>query len=365
MRLINVVIIITFVYFIAQIVSKAVRNKEPAMFVIIALAIFFESLFIFYLLSDEKLNGILQLMVLIFAYIVPMALVTVKGLSKNAKITLVYYVAKFMFVIGNYEFAEGLLARIMNKARKNAEFYYLRSKALEKMGKLPEASDVLISSLAVEYGNEEVYYKIAVLLDKLGNKEAAIAMLNQAVTMDNTYIEAKEMLGILFSDLGHLKEAKTIYEDIAMNNEPTAETFFNLAVIYSALGEIKNAIPAYEKALELDDEMAEAYYSVGRLYYAKEEYQLAKENLEKALKYKELRAKAEYSLALIAMKTGNINDAIYHIKNAIDEDDTFILMAKKERLFKPIMTEIYAIEEQVADTVEEVEKVENQEEIEE
>ena len=61
MWLINVVIIITFVYFIAQIVSKAVRNKEPAMFVIIALAIFFESLFIFYLLSDEKLNGILQL----------------------------------------------------------------------------------------------------------------------------------------------------------------------------------------------------------------------------------------------------------------------------------------------------------------
>ncbi|MBR6613214.1 MAG: tetratricopeptide repeat protein [Clostridia bacterium] len=347
MWLINVVIIITFVYFIVQIVSKAVRKKEPALFVIIALAIFFESLFIFYLLSDEKLNNILQALVLIFAYLIPMALVTVKGLAKNAKITLVYYVAKFMYLIGNYEFAEGLLARIMTKARKNAEFYYLRSKALEKMGKLAEARDVLISSLTVDNNNEEIYYKIAVLLDKLGNKEAAIAMLNQAVTIDNTYIEAKEMLGILFSDLGHLNEAKTIYEDIAMNNIATADTFFNLAVIYSALGEIKNAIPAYEKALELDDEMYEAYYSVGRLYYAKEEYDLAKENLEKASKDKELKAKSEYSIALISMKTGDINDAIYHVTNATNEDEAFILMAKKERLFKPIMSEIYGIEESV------------------
>ena len=157
MWLINVVIIITFVYYIVQIVSKAIRQKEPILFLIIGLAIFFESIFIFYILSNENLNDILQVLVLIFAYLIPMAIVTVKGLAKNAKITLVYYVAKLMYLIGNYEFAEGLLSRIMTKARKNVEFYYLRSKALEKMEKLSEARDVLISSLAVDNNNEEIY----------------------------------------------------------------------------------------------------------------------------------------------------------------------------------------------------------------
>ncbi len=355
MWLINVVIIITFVFYIIQLMSKTSSKKDPVLYIFVGVAIFLETVFIICLINGKELNNFIQLLVLIFSYIIPMLLVSIKGLEKSVKLTLVHYVAKFMYFIRNYEFAEGLLQRAIKQDRKNIQFYYLRAKALEKLDRIADAKDVLLNSLTVNPDNAEVYYKIAILLDKQGNKEAAISMLNQAVTLDDTYTEAKEMLGILFSDLGYVAEAKAIYEDIAMNNEATADTFFNLAVIYSAAGEINNAISAYDKVLEIDDEMYEAYYSIGRLYYAKEEYELAKENLEKAIADKNLRAKAEYTLSMINMKMGDINDAVSHITNAIKLDSSFVLMAKKERAFKPIMPEIYALEDDsFEDEIEEV-----------
>ena len=345
MWLINVVIIITFVFYIIQLISKTSSKKDPVLYMFVGIAIFLETVFIICLVNGKELNNLMQVLVLIFSYIIPILLVSIKGLEKSVKLTLVHYVAKFMCFIRNYEFAEGLLQRAIKQDRKNIEFYYLRARALEKLDRLTEAKDVLLNSLTINSENAEVYYKVAVILDKQGNKEVAIAMLNQAVTLDEGYTEAKEMLGILFSDLGYVSEAKTIYEDIAMNNEATVDTFFNLAVIYSGAGEINKAISAYDKVLELDDEMYEAYYSIGRLYYAKEEYELAKENLEKATLDKNLRAKAEYTIAMINMKMGDINDAVANITSAIKLDNNFVLMAKKERVFKPIMAEIYALEE--------------------
>ena len=357
MWLINVVIIITFVFYIIQLMSKTSTKKDPVLYMFVGIAIFLETVFVICLVNEKELNNFMQGLVLIFSYIIPILLVSIKGLEKSVKLTLVHYVAKFMCFIRNYEFAEGLLQRAIKQDRKNIHFYYLRAKALEKLDRISDAKDVLLNSLTVNPDNAEVYYKIAVLLDKQGNKEAAIAMLNQAVTLDEGYTEAKEMLGILFSDLGYVAEAKAIYEDVAMNNEATADTFFNLAVIYSGAGEINKAISAYDKVLELDDEMYEAYYSIGRLYYVKEEYELAKDSLEKAMLDKNLKAKAEYTLALINMKMGDINDAVTHITNVIKQDNSYVLMAKKERLFKPIMAEIYALEDSAFEE-EVVEKVE-------
>lgn len=357
MWLINVVIIITFVFYIIQLMSKTSTKKDPVLYMFVGIAIFLETVFVICLVNEKELNNFMQGLVLIFSYIIPILLVSIKGLEKSVKLTLVHYVAKFMCFIRNYEFAEGLLQRAIKQDRKNIHFYYLRAKALEKLDRISDAKDVLLNSLTVNPDNAEVYYKIAVLLDKQGNKEAAIAMLNQAVTLDEGYTEAKEMLGILFSDLGYVAEAKAIYEDVAMNNEATADTFFNLAVIYSGAGEINKAISAYDKVLELDDEMYEAYYSIGRLYYVKEEYELAKDSLEKAMLDKNLKAKAEYTLALINMKMGDINDAVANITSAIKQDNNYVLMAKKERLFKPIMAEIYALEDSAFEE-EVVEKVE-------
>ena len=358
MWLINVVIIITFVFYIIQLMSKTSTKKDPVLYMFVGIAIFLETVFVICLVNGKDLNNFMQVLVLIFSYIIPILLVSIKGLEKSVKLTLVHYVAKFMYLVRNYEFAEGLLAKTIIQDRKNIEFYYLRAKALEKLDRVSDAKDVLLNSLTVNPDSAEVYYKIAVLLDKQGNKEAAIAMLNQAVTLNPGYTEAKEMLGILFSDLGYATEAKAIYEDIAINNEATVDTFFNLAVIYSAAGEINKAISAYDKVLELDDEMYEAYYSIGRLYYVKEEYELAKDSLEKAMLDKNLKTKAEYTLALINMKMGDINDAVTHITNVIKQDNSYVLMAKKERLFKPIMAEIYALEDgeldvEIAEEVEE------------
>ena len=345
MWLINVVIIITFVFYIIQLMSKTSSKKDPVLYMFVGIAIFLETVFIVCLLNKKELNNFMQALILIFSYIIPILLVSIKGLEKSVKLTLVHYVAKFMCFIRNYEFAEGLLQKAIKQDRKNIHIYYLRARALEKLDRLADAKDVLLSSLTVDQNNAEVYYKIAVILDKQGNKEAAIAMLNQAVTLDETFTEAKEMLGILFSDLGYSSEAKVIYEDIAMNNEATVDTFFNLAVIYSGAGEINKAISAYDKVLELDDEMYEAYYGIGRLYYAKEEYELAKENLEKAMLDRNLKVKSEYTIAMINMKMGDINDAVVHITNVIKQDKEYVLKAKKERLFKPIMAEIYALED--------------------
>lgn len=346
MWLLYVVVIITFLFFVLNILIRAIKQKEKYLYVILVLSNIFEAIFLSFLFLGKQLPTIVQLLVLIFAYIIPMMVVTLKNIDVSIKLKILYAVAKASYALKKYEFAAGILKGAIKNDKNNVKFYYLRSKALEQMGDLAGARDMMFKVVELDRDNKQIYLELAQILDRENKKDTALVMLSHALKIDPNFVEAKEMIGIIYSEIGRDKEALSIYEDLASSSTGTYNTYYNLAIIYWRNNEIDKAIKAYNVTVGMNPKLYEAYYALGRLYYMEENYEQSIYNLEKALKDEQLKSKVEYALSQNYIKQEELEKAVEHLENAIKVDITYIEKAKENKLFEIISLEINRIQDE-------------------
>lgn len=344
MWLINVVVILTFLFVITNIIERATKQKETYLYVILALAIIFEILFVSSIFLNINLHSFLQLLILIFSYLIPMVVVILNSADVVIRLKILYFIAQMAYDFKKYEFAAGLLQGAIKNDRNNIKFYYLRSKALKEMGDLSGARDMLFKVIELDRDNKENYLELAQVLDAENKKDTALVMLAHALKIDPSYTEAKEMMGIIYSEIGRDKEAMSIYEELATSNLGTYNTYYNLAIIYWRRNEIDKAIKAYNVAVGMNPKLYEAYYALGRLHFIQKNYEQSINNLEKTLKYDALKAKSEYILAQNYIKQKENEKAVEYIQDAIKQDVSYLKMAQENEIFEPIYLELQKIE---------------------
>jgi CHAT domain-containing protein/Tfp pilus assembly protein PilF len=170
--------------------------------------------------------------------------------------------------------------------------------------------------------------------------------LRLARQYDQSYIEAQAlgMLGYLSTDLEHydeaidwLTESRVVVQQLhAGSLEATA--LVNLGWSYLDLGDLDKAIPLFEEAEKRSAEMGlksngvTALLDLGEIYLAHGEYPKAKDYFTKALNInKELgnetdaekdTAICENGLASVALKMGNLDEAIQHNNQALSLKST-------------------------------------------
>lgn len=340
MWLSNVVVIITFLFFILNVLTRAIKQKEIYLYIILGLANVFEAIFLGFLFTGSNLPTIIQILVLVFSYLIPMLVAMLNSSDVSIRLKILYAVAKVAYSLRKYEFTAGLLLGAIKNDKKNVKYYYLRGKALEKTGDLAGARDMLFKVIELDRDNKEVYIKLAQILDKENKKDTALVMLSQVLKIDPAYVEAKEMIGIIYSEIGRYKEAMNIYEELASSSEGTYNTYYNLAIIYWRNGEIDKAIKAYNVAVGMNPKLYEAYYALGRLYFIEENYEQSIYNLNKALKDDKLKAMVEYTLSQNYIKQEDYEKAVEHLENAIKEDKSYLTKAKQNKDFEVISLEI-------------------------
>lgn len=346
MWLLNVVIIITFLYFILNTLIRAIKQKEIYLYIIVILANIFEAIFLGFIFTNNTLPTVMQILILIFAYIIPMVVVILKNVDVAIRLKILYAVSKIAYAFKKYEFAAGLLKGAIKNDKNNIKFYYLRGKALEQLGDIAGARDMIFKVVELDRDNKEIYVELAQLLDMENKKDTALVMLSHALKIDQDYVEAKEMLGIIYSEIGRDKEALSIYEELATNGTGTYNTYYNLAVIYWKNNEIDKAIKAYNIAVGMNQKLYEAYYALGRLHFIESNYEQSIYNLDKALKDDTLKAKAEYLLSQNYIKQEELEKAVEHLENAIKQDKSYLEKAKKDKIFEIISLEISRLEDE-------------------
>lgn len=346
MWLSNVVIIITFLFFVLNILQKAIKHKERYLYIIVLLAIIFEAIFLGNILMKQTINNFMQILIFIFAYSIPIITIILNTSNIKFRLNILYVVSKLAYSIGKYEFAAGLLLGAIKKDKNNIKYYYLRSKALNKMQDLAGARDMLFKIIELDRENTRMYLELAQILDMENKKDTALVMLSQALKLDPDFIEAKEMIGIIYSDIGRENEAQNIYEELATSGEGTYNTYYNLAIIYWRNGQIDKAIKTYNVALGMNPKLYEANYALGRLYFLSENYEQSIYNLNKAIKNSDLKAKVEYALAENYIKLEELDKAAEHLEKAIKLDQTYLNKAKNSPLFEAISLEINRIEDE-------------------
>lgn len=340
MWLVNVVIIITFLFFVLNIITRAIKQKEIYLYIILSLANIFEAIFIAFLFTGKELCNILQVLILVFSYILPIVVVILNSADVTIRLKILYAVSCLSYSLKKYEFASGLLAGAIKNDKKNVKFYYLRGKALEKLGDLAGARDMLFKVIEFERENKQVYLELAQILDRENKKDTALVMLSQVLKIDEDYVEAKEMMGIIYSEIGRYKEALSIYEELAASDKGTYNTYYNLAIIYWQNNELDKAIKAYNVAVGMYPKLYKAYYALGKLYYIEENYEQSIYNLNKALKDNELKGAVEYILSQIYIKQDELDKAAQHLEYSIKEDKTYLEKAKKNEIFDVISLEL-------------------------
>lgn len=346
MWLSNVVIIITFLFFVLNILEKAVKHKEKYLYVIVLFASIFESIFLGNILMGQTISNFMQILIFIFAYVIPIITIILNTSNIKFRLNILYVVAKLAYSMGKYEFAAGLLLGAIKNDKNNIKYYYLRSKALNKMQDLAGARDMLFKIIELDRENTRMYLELAQILDLENKKDTALVMLSQALKIEPEFTEAKEMIGIIYSDIGRENEAQNIYEELATSGKGTYNTYYNLAIIYWRNGQIDNAIKTYNVALGMNPKLYEANYALGRLYFLSENYEQSIYNLNKALKNNDLKAKIEYALAENYIKLEELEKAAEHLEKAIKLDKTYLDKAKNNSLFEVISLEINRIEDE-------------------
>lgn len=344
MWILNVVVIITFLFYIITLISKAVEQKTVSLYIVLFLAIAFEAIFLYALFGEVVLSVKIQSLILVFSYILPMLVVTLKNSKISFRLNILYAVAKISYSLKKYEFASGILKGAIKNDKKKPKYYHLRAKALEKMGDISSARDMFFKVIELDRENKEAYLELAKILDRENKKDTALVMLSQVLKLDPTYIEAKEMMGIIYFEIGRYKEALSIYEEIIASENGTYNTYYNLAILYWQNREIDKAIKTYNIAIDMNEELYEAYYALGRLYLLQGNFEKSIECLQKAMKDETLKAMSEFSIAENYIRQNNIPKSLEYLKLAVEKDNKYILKAKDNRAFDIIYSEIIKLE---------------------
>lgn len=347
MWLINVVIIITFLLFITFVTLKAIKNKDIVLYVIEIIALVFEILFIAYVFMGKSLNSFVQVLVLIFSYIIPMGVFVLDNLNVSFKLNIVYVVAKLAYATKRYEFAEGILKKAIKKDKNAVKFYYLRSKALEKLGNIPEARDMMFKVIAINDEDKVAYLDLAYLLDKEDKKDTAIVMLAQALRIDENYTNAKELLGEIYLEIGRYIEAESIYTELLNLEDVSYSTYYNLANIYLIKKSYDKAEEYYLKAIEKDVKGKEAYLALANTYCILDECENALDILEKMPKDNMLNSRAMYIRLMVYMKLQDIENATLVLEELLELDNTYLDKVKSNKLFEDLMPAIHNIEDKL------------------
>lgn len=347
MWLINVVVIITFLLFIAYISIKAINKKSVVLFLFEVLAIIFECIFVIFLFKQKRLNNVVQIFTLVFSYIIPMTVYVIDKLNIAIKLNILYVVAKLSYALKKYEFTEGILKGAIKKDKTKAKYYYLRSRALEKLGNIPEARDMMFKVIAIECENKKAYFDLACLLDKENKPDTALVMLSQALKIDENYTDAKEMMGIIYSELGRLQEAKSIYIELIQSGFENYNTYYNLANICLMNKEYNLAIEYYLKTVELNNKCVEGYVALANIYYITEEYEKALEVLDKIQLDSIIKSRALYIKSMVYVKLGDNQSAIDSIRELIKYNKEYTKQIEENKVFENLMPEIYKISEEL------------------
>ncbi len=183
------------------------------------------------------------------------------------------------------------------------------------------------------------YFEEAHHASKNGYKNLAEKYYRKGIELNPTYATGYFNFGaFLAKDESNLKEAEENYRK-AIELEPKDASIYNNLGNLLAKDEnrLKEAEEIYRKSIKLNPSYAFAYNNLGALLSKdKSRYSEAEKNYHKAIELKPNYADTYYNLACLNSLSGNRNEALEYLTQAISIDTKFKSIAKKDSDFDSI-----------------------------
>ena len=176
---------------------------------------------------------------------------------------------------------------------------------LEKYVKRDEKNLFILDSLAFVYKELKLY-------------KNAIYMFNKALRIypDSIYYRL-ELIDLLIDDKRY-DEAFFLIHEFNSKNDKCASIYNSMTRIYYRQKDYQNALSSITRCIELDSNNPESYYFKGLILNDMQEYEKAKSPIYNAIKNSPDTAKYYAQMAKSYKGTGQYDDALLYIKEAIE-----------------------------------------------
>src|SRR6185295_223202 len=151
-----------------------------------------------------------------------------------------------------------------------------------------------------------------------------------AVDPENT--DAAALLGAYLNESGRGREAAELLQPFAERKDPDVDVLLARGAALAQIGDTNGALATFNRALAIDPSNAVAKANVGTVYLLVRDYARARAVMEEALVLDPNVSRAHNALGVIAADTGHLDEAIQHLKRAVElnprEWDTLFNLGK-------------------------------------
>lgn len=208
----------------------------------------------------------------------------------------------------------GLVKRVLDKERNNAEAYLLKGKIQLKLGDSVNAIPSIEQSIKLQVEDTaqgppkaNSFFYLGVAQEREKDYKKAMQNFKKALTIDNNHFGSCIHLANLLANLGEGQRSAKYFKHALKIDPDSVNAHFGLGKAVQQYSDDKEApIAHFEEVLKRDPMHYKALSQLGILYLDREEYEKSADVLKRALEVNKT-----FPLALVTM--GNL---LFEMKNA-------------------------------------------------
>ena len=220
---------------------------------------------------------------------------------------------------------EKLLA---GSAAQDAEPYFIYGQALFETGQAAKAIPQFERAIKAEPANGRYVYSLGQAWQAAGKPDRAMEAFRRAIGLAPDETNLLFGQGAALEALGRIPDAAATFRDAARRNPEDASAFNNLSVDLGRMGDAKGAEEALREAIRLQPERSVFHMNLAGLLMRDGREAEARRELEAAILYgPSTPAGADLTLGSLLLAAGRTDEAVMHLKRAMESQDPRIRAA--------------------------------------
>ena len=216
--------------------------------------------------------------------------------------------------------AAQLFMRALDNAPHKAAYYVNLATALHRLGKLPEAVDVLGLALSTDPNLAEAHFNLARVLSDLGDEAGSFSAVERAAQLSSNRSEIQLEFARRLNRRGEFERSIESYRK-AIELEPgAADSRVELASVLRTQRHYDEAVTAARKAVELSPRLLGAHIELGKSLLSLQREGEAIQALRRAALLDPSSAEAHANLGFALEAVGRVPEAIESMQRSLTLD---------------------------------------------
>ncbi len=229
-----------------------------------------------------------------------------------------------------------LCQKLLEKDPNNTVIYIVKGRVLGSMKKYQEAEKVFRKALSINENLVEPYVALARIYVATNEADKAIQEYKRLLEKNPNLVMAYMAIGSIEQKLGHTKKAESAYRDALKVKPDFAPAANNLAWLLAEKNQLDEAFIYIQKAKDTAPEQPSILDTSGWILAKKGNFELAVADLSQALKKWPNQPTINYHMAVALKGLGKKNQAIEHLKTALESKEPFPEREKAQALLKEL-----------------------------